>query len=116
MRADLESCRSGRTGRIRNPLYPQGYPGFESLALRQMKKTQPRLGFFVSGEPAERTPFDRSLERPWSPIRSTPDIAADCGFARFRYSAVHLPLSIGPAHAPYQSPDSSCCDMVACQA
>src|SRR5690554_612276 len=57
MRADLESCRSGRTGRIRNPLYPQGYPGFESLALRQMKKTQPRLGFFVSGERAERASF-----------------------------------------------------------
>src|SRR5690554_4534074 len=48
MRADLESCRSGRTGRIRNPLYPQGYPGFESLALRQInEKTQPRLGFFI---------------------------------------------------------------------
>ena len=24
----LERCRSGRTGRIRNPLYLQGYPGF----------------------------------------------------------------------------------------
>ena len=28
-----ERCRSGRTGRIRNPLYLQGYPGFESLSL-----------------------------------------------------------------------------------
>src|SRR5690554_3341896 len=50
MRADLESCRSGRTGRIRNPLYPQGYPGFESLALRQLKqKPCKKQGFFVSG-------------------------------------------------------------------
>src|SRR5690606_33434786 len=43
MRADLESCRSGRTGRIRNPLYPQGYPGFESLALRQIMHKGPAL-------------------------------------------------------------------------
>src|SRR5690606_7233222 len=56
MRADLESCRSGRSGRIRNPLYPQGYPGFESLALRQINK-KPSFGwvFCLSGEPSERT-------------------------------------------------------------
>lgn len=29
-----ERCRSGRTGRSRKPLYPCGYPGFESLSLR----------------------------------------------------------------------------------
>ncbi len=30
-----ERCRSGRTGRFRKPLSPQGFPGFESLPLRQ---------------------------------------------------------------------------------
>ncbi len=29
-----ESCRSGRSGQTRNLLYPSGYRGFESLALR----------------------------------------------------------------------------------
>lgn len=29
-----ERCRSGRSGRSRKPLYPYGYPGFESLSLR----------------------------------------------------------------------------------
>ena len=30
-----ERCRSGRTGRSRKPLSLQGFPGFESLSLRQ---------------------------------------------------------------------------------
>lgn len=29
-----ERCRSGRSGRSRKPLYPYGYPGFESLSFR----------------------------------------------------------------------------------
>ena len=35
MRARAERCRSGRSGRSRKPLYPQGYRGFESHPLRQ---------------------------------------------------------------------------------
>jgi hypothetical protein len=35
MRALTERCRSGRSGRSRKPLYPQGYRGFESHPLRQ---------------------------------------------------------------------------------
>lgn len=31
----MESCRSGRSGQTRNLLYPSGYRGFESLALRK---------------------------------------------------------------------------------
>ena len=31
----MERCRSGRSGRSRKPLYPYGYPGFESLSFRQ---------------------------------------------------------------------------------
>ncbi len=31
----LERCRSGRSGRSRKPLYPYGYPGFESLSFRK---------------------------------------------------------------------------------
>jgi hypothetical protein len=34
--AALERCRSGRSGRSRKPLCPYGYPGFESLPLRQV--------------------------------------------------------------------------------
>ena len=30
-----ERCQSGRLGRSRKPLYPRGYPGFESLSLRK---------------------------------------------------------------------------------
>lgn len=30
-----ERCRSGRSGRSRKPLYPYGYPGFESLSFRE---------------------------------------------------------------------------------
>ena len=30
-----ERCRSGRSGRSRKPLYPYGYPGFESLSFRK---------------------------------------------------------------------------------
>ena len=32
----VERCRSGRTGRSRKPLCLCGYPGFESLSLRQL--------------------------------------------------------------------------------
>ncbi len=31
-----ERCRSGRSGRSRKPLYPYGYPGFESLSFRKL--------------------------------------------------------------------------------
>ena len=31
-----ERCRSGRSGRSRKPLYPYGYPGFESLSFRNL--------------------------------------------------------------------------------
>ena len=41
----LERCRSGRSGRSRKPLYPYGYPGFESLSFR--KKQPLGLLFFV---------------------------------------------------------------------
>src|SRR5690606_35563502 len=57
MRADLESCRSGRTGRIRNPLYPQGYPGFESLALGQLTENPASAGFSVHVRPGLGAPF-----------------------------------------------------------
>ena len=30
----MERCQRGRLGQIANLLYPQGYPGFESLSLR----------------------------------------------------------------------------------
>lgn len=33
----LGRCRRGRTGRIRNPLTPQGVPGFKSLSPRQVR-------------------------------------------------------------------------------
>ena len=33
-----ERCRSGRSGRSRKPLYPYGYPGFESLSFRKKIK------------------------------------------------------------------------------
>lgn len=34
----LERCRSGRSGRSRKPLYPYGYPGFESLSFRNLRR------------------------------------------------------------------------------
>lgn len=49
-----ERCRSGRTGLTRNQVYPCGYPGFESLPLRQRCQKTPRaplgpLAFWVQG-------------------------------------------------------------------
>ena len=35
----MERCRSGRSGRSRKPLYPYGYPGFESLSFRHNPAT-----------------------------------------------------------------------------
>ena len=40
----MERCRSGRSGRSRKPLYPYGYPGFESLSFRQQPS---HLGWVV---------------------------------------------------------------------
>lgn len=40
-----ERCRSGRSGRSRKPLYPYGYPGFESLSFR--KKAALKAAFFT---------------------------------------------------------------------
>ena len=40
-----ERCRSGRSGRSRKPLYPYGYPGFESLSFR--KKAALKAAFFA---------------------------------------------------------------------
>ena len=34
----MERCQRGRSGQIANLLYPQGYPGFESLSLRHEQK------------------------------------------------------------------------------
>ena len=47
----LERCRSGRSGRSRKPLYPYGYPGFESLSFR---KKQP-LGLLFLWKAGMRT-------------------------------------------------------------
>lgn len=48
MRAAVGRCRSGRTGRIRNPLYPQGYLGFESLSPRHIDETpKPQASGFL---------------------------------------------------------------------
>ncbi len=56
--ARLERCRSGRSGRSRKPLYPRGYPGFESLSFRKDEKDaarhrtkmkSPAANLFVSG-------------------------------------------------------------------
>ena len=50
-----ERCRSGRSGRSRKPLCPQGYRGFESLPLRQ-----PALltigDSFIFSKPSRRSP------------------------------------------------------------
>ncbi len=44
--ATEERCRSGRSGRSRKPLYPYGYPGFESLSFRK-KAASHRLVAFL---------------------------------------------------------------------
>ena len=41
LKTTKEVCRSGRTGRSRKPLYPYGYPGFESLSFRPKVDNQP---------------------------------------------------------------------------
>ena len=50
MRADLGRCRSGRTGRIRNPLCQQWHLGFESLSPRHIQNpdVSPHRGFLLS--------------------------------------------------------------------
>ena len=60
-----ERCRSGRSGRSRKPLYPYGYPGFESLSFR--KKAAPAGCFFLHGKGGMRT-LEGSLSR--SALRS----------------------------------------------
>ena len=42
----MERCRSGRSGRSRKPLYPCGYPGFESLPFRKKRAASIACGFF----------------------------------------------------------------------
>lgn len=63
-----ERCRSGRSGRSRKPLYPYGYPGFESLSFRNLRRQKSAFKrqtadyqivlrfFFVSN------PFDSGLK------------------------------------------------------
>ena len=46
-----EGCQSGRSGRSRKPLYPQGYRGFESHPLRQTRRSQV---FADAGEGVDR--------------------------------------------------------------
>ena len=60
-----ERCRSGRSGRSRKPLYPYGYPGFESLSFR--KKAALKAAFFCIRKDGMRT-LEGSLPR--SALRS----------------------------------------------
>jgi hypothetical protein len=72
MRARAERCRSGRSGRSRKPLYPQGYRGFESLPLRQRVRMLPQTAASAatctgSGREANRCPQSGQRARPsWS--------------------------------------------------
>ncbi len=62
-----ERCRSGRTGRFRKPVYPSGYPGFESLPLRQ--EIRRVAGHRLRGSSLEvsrlQRPFPLATGRPW---------------------------------------------------
>ena len=62
LRRSKERCRSGRSGRSRKPLYPYGYPGFESLSFRK-KRFEIRHGFepILYSEKGMRTQVGRYL-------------------------------------------------------
>ncbi len=49
--SNAETCRSGRTGRSRKPLSLHGFPGFESLRLRQ------KIPSLLFGRRCAKTPF-----------------------------------------------------------
>ena len=76
LRRSKERCRSGRSGRSRKPLYPYGYPGFESLSFRYERKSKDFLFYFNRdsnprpSHPSERTGrFSESNNRGLSAVK-----------------------------------------------
>ena len=75
----LERCRSGRSGRSRKPLYPYGYPGFESLSFRNKAALRLLFAFKDRDEnPRVRYRFSTfGAKRRKNPVFPQPRAASD---------------------------------------